>query len=208
MRSSRSEKSDDGVPSRRRSGIGRWWIVVALMVSGALAGFVFASVQPESYSSSSKVYLRVQQVESTSELSQVSTYRTEQASLYADVASSTTIQDRVAETVGGGASGMELAGMVTAEPDSDRPTMTITAESESGDLSQRVVSESVSELSDYVAENEPVVDGSPVLSLDVVEVASPGVQTRTSPVMVGVFGAVIGAFIGIAILLGAGAARR
>lgn len=179
-----------------------WWLIASTTLLGVIAGVIYGLSQPPHYASTADAYLQVESAENINDLSQLTTYRADQAMVYAKAGTSTVVLDRVSERLDIGLSGSQLAGLVTVEADSEAPVLSVTAHGKNAEDSRKLAQLTLAELTDYVAESEPKISDQPALVLVTAQEASEPVSTSiTVPVVAG-FGGAIGLFLGLAVAYG------
>ena len=93
----------------------RWAVIVCSALLAALAVFGWAWTTPPSYTATAKVYVSLNTGESTSDLLQGSTYVKNLIESYAALTDMPVVLDPVAQELGAGMDGRELARAVTAD---------------------------------------------------------------------------------------------
>lgn len=122
----------------------RWAVIVCTALVGALAAFGWAWSTPPSYTATAKVYVSLNTGESTSDLLQGSTYVKNLIESYAALTDMPVVLDPVAEDLGPGITGRDLAGAVSA--DSPLNTSIIEIKVDDGDPERAaVIANSVAE---------------------------------------------------------------
>ncbi|MBD5786518.1 polysaccharide biosynthesis tyrosine autokinase [Cellulosimicrobium terreum] len=151
----------------------RWAVIVALALIGALAAFAYARSTPPSYTATAKVYVSLNNGETTSDLLQGSAFVKNLIDSYAALADMPVVLDAVAQDVGIDGPGRSLAGTVTANALLNTSIIEISVVDGSAERSAAIANSVATNLSETVERLSPTSEsGGDSVSLDVVSEAT------------------------------------
>ena len=169
----------------------RWWIVVGLTLVGAIAGYWLSLLNPTVYQSASKFVIATDEAidDPADVAAALGVLRNRQvAATFAEILQSQTLLDRAAKEVGGAGSDFDSTSVVLPESN----VVALTVSGPEAELS-RLVNELIS-----AAGGEDLASLYPIYEVLVLESAkTPETPASPVPIRDALFGAAIGAFLGV-----------
>ncbi|MEV7631662.1 polysaccharide biosynthesis tyrosine autokinase [Microbacterium sp. NPDC089318] len=151
----------------------RVYILVALVLLGALAGYVYSAVQPDRYEATTSAYVSTQRGDTVSELVQGSQYTQALMQSYANLARTPAVLQPVIEDLDLNTDVEELAKSITAEVELNTVIVSLTVESTDARAARDTANAVIKSLSTVVSELSPKdADGEPSIALTTVKPAS------------------------------------
>lgn len=177
----------------------RWSVIVALALIGAVAAFAYARTTPPTYTSTAKVYVSLNNGETTSDLLQGSAFVKNLIDSYAALADMPVVLDAVAEDVGIDGPGRSLAGAVTADALLNTSIIEIKVVDGSPERSAAIANSVATNLSETVERLSPgAASGAQAVSLDVVSEATvPAYPSAPRTKFLVLTGALVGLALGV-----------
>ncbi|SIR69083.1 polysaccharide biosynthesis tyrosine autokinase [Williamsia sterculiae] len=187
----------------------KWWVVVAALVVGLVAGYLYALFADTSYKSCSQVFVTTDGGSSVGEAYQNNLFSQERVNSYARVATSEQVSQRVVDQLHLQVSPSTVQGRITATPVEKTVLLDICTSDSSAASAQALTGAVTAQTVQVVRELEtPSRGGNPAAGATVVDDASGGVESGASALKFGLLGAVAGLLIGIALALALGLLNR
>lgn len=179
-------------------------VIAAIVLLGALAGFLLARSSPPLYKASSSVFVSATRGENASELVQGSVYTQNLMQSYAKLAQTPSVLGKVIDSLGLDASEAQLGSQVSADAPLNTVIIVVTATDESPTQAAAIANAVTAELSTVAQGLSPKnADGTPGVTLEQVGRATPPAHPfapNTSLLVVG--GAGLGLLLALVLVVG------
>lgn len=172
----------------------RWYLLIAVTVLGAVAGFSYATVQPDQYEATTSAYVSSQRGDTVSELVQGSQYTQALMQSYANLATTPAVLQPVIEDLGLDTNVEDLAKSITAEVELNTVIVTLTVVSAAPEQAQNTATAVMDSLALVVRDLSPKdANGNPSIELTTVTPPSaPEFPFAPNTRLIAITGAMIG----------------